>query len=341
MEIPSHLSQALSEIGFTKYEVMTYWTLLVYGPSTAREISTKSGVPYNRVYDTVSSLKARGFVTEIEGNPKVYAAYSPRIAFLRFKKELETIVEQLEKALNDVKREDHRPAIWRSRSLDEALEMFREAIDSAEKEVIVVIPSEFFGHVEEDLLRTFKRGVTLSVYTDKIPDLSKFQGRGNLFVREFYKLNHIIGMVDGKEVIAVQNVAFNSRNPPAFRSTYPEIIFSQYSLIIEIFKESSLRVEVINNPGDLRFFAMFHAVDFVTRYLKDRHIMATIRGKHIETGKNETINGLVVGYTFSLKEAINNIHVETEGGIVKIGGMFAVVEDYESTDVRFTVGEPS
>ncbi|AIU69493.1 TrmB family transcriptional regulator [Thermococcus eurythermalis] len=340
MEIPSNLMQALSEIGFTKYEILTYWTLLVYGPSTAKEISTKSGVPYNRVYDTVSSLKARGFVTEIEGSPKVYAAYSPRIAFLRFKKELETIVEQLEKALRDVKRDDHRPAIWRSRSLDEALEMFREAIDSAENEVIVVVPSEFWGQLEEDLLRTFERGVTLSVYTDKAPDPSKFRGRGNLFVREFQRLNHIIGMADGKEVVAVQNAAFKSKNLPAFRSTYPEIIFSHYSLIIEIFKESALRLEVINNPDDLRFFAMFHAVDFASRHLKDRRLMATIRAKHVETGKEETISGLVVGYTLSLREAINNLHVETEGGIVKVGGMFAVLEDYESTDIRLTVSEP-
>ena len=64
MEIPPEISHALSEIGFTKYEILTYWTLLVYGPSTAKEISTKSGIPYNRVYDTISSLKLRGFVTE-------------------------------------------------------------------------------------------------------------------------------------------------------------------------------------------------------------------------------------------------------------------------------------
>ncbi|ASJ01124.1 TrmB family transcriptional regulator [Thermococcus gorgonarius] len=334
MEVPPQLAQALNGIGFTKYETLTYWTLLVYGPSTAREISSKSGVPYNRVYDTISSLKRRGFVTEVEGKPKVYVAYSPRIAFLRFKRELDEIMAQFEEALKDVKREEERPAIWRSRDFEEALEMFRESLSSAENEVIVVIPSEFFDPIKEDLIGTFERGVTVSIYTDETPDVSEFKGHGNLFLRRFYKLNHIVGMVDGREVITVQNVAFNPRNPPAFKSTYPEIIFSQYSLIIEIFKESKLEKEVLKNPSDLRFFAMFHAADLVKRHLKDSQINAVIWGKNVKTGKEEILQGMVVGYTLSLKEAINNIHVETERGVVKVGGMFAVVEDYASTDIR-------
>ncbi|HIE58572.1 MAG TPA: TrmB family transcriptional regulator, partial [Hydrogenothermaceae bacterium] len=51
MEISEKVLAMLTRLGFTKYEVLTYWTLLVYGPSTAKEISEKSGIPYNRVYD--------------------------------------------------------------------------------------------------------------------------------------------------------------------------------------------------------------------------------------------------------------------------------------------------
>jgi len=338
MEIPPEISHALSEIGFTKYEILTYWTLLVYGPSTAKEISTKSGIPYNRVYDTISSLKLRGFVTEIEGTPKVYAAYSPRIAFFRFKKELEDIMKKLEIELNNVKKEERRPAIWRSRSFDEAIEMFRESLYSAKNEVIVVTPSEFFETIRKDLIKTLERGVTLSLYIDKIPDLSEFRGKGNFFVRQFYKLNHLIGMTDGKEIVTIQNVSFRPSSPPSFKATYPEIIFSQYSLIIEIFKESSLEVEEIVNPQDIRFFAMFHAADFVKRHINDRTLIAEVIGRNLKTGEIETIHGNVIGYTLSFKEAVNNIHLETENGVVKVGGMFAVIEDYESTEIKFIMG---
>ncbi|USH00764.1 TrmB family transcriptional regulator [Thermococcus argininiproducens] len=338
MEIHPEILHALSEIGFTKYEILTYWTLLVHGPSTAKEISSKSGIPYNRVYDTISSLKIRGFVTEIEGTPKVYAAYSPRIAFFRFKKELESIMEKLESELKKFKREEQRPAIWRSQSFEEALEMFRETLKSAKNEVIVVTPSEFFEDIQEELLKTLEKGVTVSLYIDRIPNLLEFEGAGNLFVRQFYKLNHLIGMSDGKEVVNIQNVSFRPSFPPSFKATYPEVIFSQYSLIIEIFKESSLEREYIANPQDIRFFAMFHASDFVKRHIDSTPIMAEIIGRNVKTGEIENIYGNVVGYTLSFRKAVSNIHLETEKGIVKVGGIFAVIEDYESTDIKFMIG---
>ncbi|AIF69434.1 TrmB family transcriptional regulator [Palaeococcus pacificus DY20341] len=337
MEIPPEIFHALSEIGFTKYEILTYWSLLVYGPSTAKEISVRSGIPYNRVYDTIASLKLRGFVTEIEGRTKVYAAYSPKIAFFRFKKELEMVREKLEEALKNAKPESQKPAIWRSNSFEEAIEMFREILDSAKNEVIVVVPSEFFDEIKQNLLKTLERGVTVSLYTDEVSNLLDFKDKGNLFVRQFYKLNHLIGMRDGEEVVNIQNVSFRPKNPPSFRATYPEIIFSQYSLIIEIFKESSLEAEFINNPQDIRFFAMFHAVDFVKRHIKDRAILAEVEGKNLKTNKLETIHGNIIGYTLSFKEAINNIHLESENGVVKLGGMFAVLEDYETTKIKLTI----
>ncbi|KUK18375.1 HTH-type sugar-sensing transcriptional regulator TrmB [Thermococcus sibiricus] len=338
MEMHPEILHALSEIGFTKYEILTYWTLLVHGPSTAKEISTKSGIPYNRVYDTISSLKIRGFVTEIDGTPRVYAAYSPRIAFFRFKKELENTMVKLENEIKKFKREEQRPAIWRSQSFEEALEMFRETLRSARNEVIVVTPSEFFEDIRSDLLKTLEKGVTVSLYIDKIPNLEEFRDVGNLFVRQFYKLNHLIGMADGEEVINIQNISFRPNLPPSFKATYPEVIFSQYSLIIEIFKESSLEKEYLINPQDVRFFAMFHAADFVKRHIESIPIMAELIGKNVKTGETETIYGNVVGYTLSFREAINNIHLETENGVIKVGGIFAVIEDYESKEIKFMLG---
>ena len=338
MEIHPEILHTLSEIGFTKYEILTYWTLLVHGPSTAKEISTKSGIPYNRVYDTISSLKIRGFVTEVEGTPRIYAAYSPRIAFFRFKKELENIMVKLESEIKKFKREEQKPAIWRSQSFEEALEMFRETLRSAKNEVIVVTPSEFFEDIQSDLLKTLEKGVTVSLYIDKIPNLKGFEGVGNLFVRQFYKLNHLIGMADSKEVVNIQNISFRPTLPPSFKATYPEVIFSQYSLIIEIFKESSLEKEYLPNPQDVRFFAMFHAADFVKRHIESIPIMAEVIGKNVKTGETETLHGNVVGYTLSFREAVNNIHLETENGVIKVGGIFAVIEDYESREIKFMLG---
>ncbi|WP_297547918.1 TrmB family transcriptional regulator sugar-binding domain-containing protein [Thermococcus sp.] len=48
----------------------------------------------------------------------------------------------------------------------------------------------------------------------------------------------------------------------------------------------------------------------------------------------ETLAGEVVGYTVLLEEGVDNFDLKTNGKIVKVGGMFAVLEDYETTKIR-------
>ncbi|WP_457751333.1 TrmB family transcriptional regulator sugar-binding domain-containing protein [Thermococcus sp.] len=338
MEMSEKVMAMLTRIGFTKYEVLIYWTLLVYGPSTAKEISERSGVPYNRVYDTIASLRGRGFVNEIEGSPKVYLAYSPKISFLKFKRDIDTIREELERELERVKlKTEERPGIWRTKDLDVAVEMVKESIDASNYEVILVAPEKFLERIENNIKNALKRGTTVSLYTEEKIDLSDFSKLGNLYVRRFHKLNHFIGMFDGNEVIDIQNIGFRPRNPPSFKATYPEIIFSQYSFIREAFKESHLLAESIKNPDDIRFFANFHAVDLIRRHLNDEVIYAKVRGRNLASGEIEELEGRVVGYTVALDEGIDSFDLELETGIVKVGGMFAVLEDYETTMIHLAL----
>jgi len=335
VEPSDRIMSAMTRLGFTKYEVLTYWTLLVNGPSTAREISEESGIPYNRVYDTVTSLKARGFVTEVEGTPRVYAAFPPAIAFMRLKGEIDSLRKLFEMELSKSKRKEHeRPAIWRTTKIDEAIEMVRESIEGSEYEIILVAPEKFLEEIQGDLQKALRRGVTLSLYTGGNTSLNGLKGNGNLFIRRFHRLNHFIGMFDGKEVIDIQNIGLRPRNPPSFKATYPEIIFAQYAFVREAFQESELLIEDINRKHDVRFFTTFHAVDLIRRHLPKGEVYAEVVGKNLSTGEVETLSGKVVGYTVVLEEGIDNFDLKLNGKIVKIGGMFAVLEEYESTRIR-------
>jgi len=339
MEPSERLVSQLTKLGFTKYEVLTYWTLLVNGPSTAREISERSGIPYNRVYDTIASLKSRGFVEEIDSSPRIYSAFSPSIAFLRIKKDIENIKELMEEELKKANvTEEIKPGIWRTKNLDEAIEMTRESLRNSDYEVILVAPDKFLEKLEDDIEDALRRGVTLSLYSEGEVNLEDLTKKGNMFVREFHKLNHFIGMFDGKEVLDIQNIGFRPRNPPSFKTTYPEVIFSQYGFIREAFKESKLLSENIKRKSDLRFFATFHAVDVIKRYLKKGEILAEVYAKNLSTGRYETLEGEVVGYTVVLEEGIDNFDLKTDNGVFKIGGMFAVIEDYETTKIKLMMG---
>lgn len=335
--ISGELLSSFTKLGFTKYEILAYWSLLVYGPSTAREISKRTGIPYNRVYDTIALLKSRGFVNEIRGSPKVYVAFSPRVAFLRFEKELDELKERLEKEVQAAKVEDVKAGIWRTASLDEAIEMARELIGNAKNEVILVAPERIVPLIKDDIISSLEKGVTVSLYLGRELDLSEFEGVGNFFVRRFGGLSHFIGMSDGKEVIDIQNLGFKPRNPPSFKSTYPEIIFSHYTFIREVFKESSLVLEDTNKPSDVRFFAIFHAADFIKRHINEGVIYAKVLAKNLKTLEIEELEGKVVGYAVSFDAQVDNIDIETGKRLVKVGGMFAVIEDYESTQMTLSL----
>lgn len=335
MEPSDKIMNAMTRLGFTKYEVLTYWTLLVNGPSTARKISEESGIPYNRVYDTVTSLKARGFVTEVEGSPRVYAAFSPSIAFMRLKSDIDDLKELFEEELSKSKRRGReKPAIWRTTNINEAIEMVRESIASSEYEIILVAPEKFLEEIKKDLENALKRGVTLSIYTGGEASLNGIRGKGNLFIRRFHRLNHFIGMFDGKEVIDIQNIGLRPRNPPSFKATYPEIIFAQYAFVREAFQESELLIEDVNKKHDVRFFTTFHAVDLIRKYLPRQKIYAEIVGRNLSTGEIERLSGQVVGYSVVLEEGIDNFDLKINGSVVKVGGMFAVLEEYETTKIR-------
>jgi len=335
VEPSDRIMNEMTRLGFTKYEVLTYWTLLVNGPSTAREISEESGIPYNRVYDTVTSLKARGFVTEVEGTPRVYAAFSPSIAFMRLKRDIDELRKLFEEELAKSRRRGReKPAIWRTTDIDEAIEMVRESIEGSEYEIILVAPEKFLERIQDDLEKALRDGVTLSLYTGGNASLNGLRGKGNLFIRRFHRLNHFIGMFDGKEVIDIQNIGLRPRNPPSFKATYPEIIFAQYAFVREAFQESELLIEDVNRKHDVRFFTTFHAVDLIRRHLPEGRVYAEVVGRNLSTGELETLSGEVVGYTVVLEEGIDNFDLKVNGKIVKVGGMFAVLEEYESTRIR-------
>ncbi len=70
--------KALRELGLTEYEMNSYLALIDGGQTSASEISSKSGVPYSRIYDTLGNLERRGFIIVSKGRPTLYQAKSPK-----------------------------------------------------------------------------------------------------------------------------------------------------------------------------------------------------------------------------------------------------------------------
>jgi sugar-specific transcriptional regulator TrmB len=70
----------LKKLGLREYETKVYLALLKYGKLDAKQIAAYSGVPQNRVYETIESLQKLGFVDVLLGYPKKFEAIDPKVS---------------------------------------------------------------------------------------------------------------------------------------------------------------------------------------------------------------------------------------------------------------------
>lgn len=72
--------QQLITLGLNKYEACAYLALLGHDESSAVEVSNRGGVPLQRVYDVLASLRDRGWIVTKDGRPVRHTAREPAVA---------------------------------------------------------------------------------------------------------------------------------------------------------------------------------------------------------------------------------------------------------------------
>jgi len=72
--------ERLIAVGLSKYEACAYLALLGHADSTAVEVADRAGVPRQRVYDVLISLRDKGLILMRDGRPARYTARPPSLA---------------------------------------------------------------------------------------------------------------------------------------------------------------------------------------------------------------------------------------------------------------------
>lgn len=145
------LVQKLQSSGLTEYESKIFLALVSHGTLSAREISKFSGVPKNRVYDSVEELKKKGMINIILGKVKKFQSIAPEKAInnlysfqlseLENKKEETVSLVKLMEELQ--KKSPENIAIWTfSGSKEEIAKKRIEIRNAAEKEWKAMIAAE-------------------------------------------------------------------------------------------------------------------------------------------------------------------------------------------------------
>jgi sugar-specific transcriptional regulator TrmB/FixJ family two-component response regulator len=172
----------LAGLGLSGYQARAYLALLELGPSQAREVSERSGVPQGRVYDILEKLHQRGLAEVLPEAPRRYKAapfeqflerelqgYRSRITLLE--RERQNLVAAL--APKDASSHAERGEYLVVRGRKGVLERFGNIVAAARRDVLVLGTERTAQRLRGDgplLTDIGGRGVRLRMLTFIGPD---------------------------------------------------------------------------------------------------------------------------------------------------------------------------
>ena len=179
MSISDKTKKSLEKIGLTSYEIKSYGTLLKEGEITASEISEKSGVPYSKIYEVLSTLEEKGWLGSDNSRPTKYFAKSPTTALdttqqnaeNEFLKNKSVILTELT-SVYEKSGTSEKPDIWVISGAMNIVAKIMELVENCRSEVLIAIPQAGEEIVKQSLpkLRQLnEKGVKITILTsDKL-----------------------------------------------------------------------------------------------------------------------------------------------------------------------------
>lgn len=179
MTVSEATIKALKQLGLTEYETQAYIALVSGGEMGASDVSSKSGVPYSRIYDILGKLEEKQFIQTKRGRPTTYVAKAPtevvRLIRINWEERIDEsakhVVDELQPLFEQEVQVSSRDVFvmhGRAAILAKAIEM----LDSAREEVLVSLPE--FDLATEDIDTVVERvlGVKghVMVLTSSVPE---------------------------------------------------------------------------------------------------------------------------------------------------------------------------
>jgi len=144
--------EELKKLGFNEYQAKIYTALVGLGVATASEISQASGVPPNKVYSVIDTLKKRGLVLAQESDTSTnrYRPRSPDNVIRDMRADYETAFKKTEEklfALYERSKKTFIPEMWILRGSQAVFSKIKDMVMDASEEVIIGIDSPFDLHI--------------------------------------------------------------------------------------------------------------------------------------------------------------------------------------------------
>ncbi|MDG5775449.1 TrmB family transcriptional regulator [Haloarculaceae archaeon H-GB2-1] len=337
-DLRSSLERLGERFDFGEYEVEAYLTVLEHGRMTASEIAERTDIPHPRVYDTVRSLADNGLVELHESRPMQVLPIDPEEAFSEIQSSLDDLIDQLERQFTAPARDSEAITLIKSRST--ILRYLGDVIESAEYELMISLSADLVGRFEEELKERRDAGVTVELLVspeEEVPTTDEYD-YGEIATTTRVRrgvTTPIVAVADGTySVYATREALRNDVDRYGVIFNRSELGFLVSAFLNTVVWTSGRTIETAESQPAFprRYATIRRCVEDLQRY--DGQFYASIRGRDVLTGKHKTVAGTVADITAEASKERAALTIETDSGLIDVGGQTAALEDIEAHEIH-------
>ena len=337
----SELRDELATFGLSDNEIDTYLALLSRGEATTSAVAEDTDVTQRAVYNIAERLQDRGLVhVNDHASPTAIRPLHPTEAIGNLTERLESITPALADRFNET--EPETPEIQIVKSRDTAIKYLRQALSEASHEALVAIPEHVFPAVEAELRDAVDRDLVVFLLVGEVEevdvDASRFTGVADA-VRYWDESLPFIYAVDDQSAMVGDSAIASGTHSDGEVVTVSKSQLTAAVLGMYFSAHWPAATElVVTEPDPLpKTYDWFrHAtLQAILHHKAGVDLWADIetRGGTSLSGPLTQINQAFVEPTTNDFTLENSFHVETDDGVVTVGGLGAFLEDYECDTV--------
>ncbi|SFL31872.1 Sugar-specific transcriptional regulator TrmB [Halogranum rubrum] len=349
------LRATLENVGLTQYEADAYIAVLELGSAPATEVSDACDVPQARIYDVLRNLEKEGFIETYQEGSLHARAHEPAAILDTLTDHATTVSQAVDEIQDRWERptvENHRVSVLKP--LSSIYDRAREAIENAENELQIAVNRSQFDELRDSLEGAYDRGIVvkLTLTPDETDDRtseptfdeSSFVG---VATEVRYRRLHTPFLVIADGI----RVCFAPEQPLHPSHEYG-VLVNDYSLsrTFDWYFQTALWAlwDVVYSDRDNALPATYtkirECIQDITPLLADgAEVIMSVHGKDRNSGDDVTITGRVVDVAYDsgggndLRSYVEEatIDLETQDGVMTVGGWGALYEDIEGK--RFVV----
>ncbi len=159
------VSKYFESFAMTDYELRGFLALILLGASTPDTIAMTAKIPRTSTYKVLEKLEERGFITSLEGRPKVFKAKNVYEIRKNFSKNLDVLFDKLTEMSELLTQQGLPQLIYTIYGRERVLQNMKEVLNSAERSASISTPKlrELRQELGKEIESAITRNVTVSI----------------------------------------------------------------------------------------------------------------------------------------------------------------------------------